>query len=362
MAPKLKKFKKSSKNPIYDTNWCDMPPEIKVKCIGKMEFKERLMLRCTAKAERSLVDSQKIEFQNGEFWADDEDIVFKLYRGKNNFLKSPKNISIAVGFLKYIKKVGVFENLKLSFGDLFTDNEQFNADDGLFAARNVEIEQCDMDDVVPSVLRKLEDGVESIKINVDRKVFRQFDEILAISNVQIAPYWHLKRYDESDSLPKVAQMWIETNAKVGFTFQASVNKEGSFDAFLDRFTDSVVSKSERRVRIRTNNPDRHILLERGLDDTVEINDFPEFFRLQVISSKMKKSEYDNNCKDWISIIEPRVYEIHSSDEYDWESSFEESDEYDDDSDNSDEDSEEYDDDYDFFGLDGYGAPGWHLFY
>ncbi|PIC40548.1 hypothetical protein B9Z55_011850 [Caenorhabditis nigoni] len=295
MAPKMKKFKKSSKNPIYDTNWCDMPPEIKVKCIGKMEFKERLLLRCTAKAERSLVDSQKIEFQNGEFWADDEDIVFKLNRGKNsNFLKSPKNINVAVGFLKYIKKVGVFENLKLCFGDLFTDNEQFNTDDGLFAAKKVEIEQCEMDNVVPSILWEIEDGVESIKINVDRKVFRQFDELLEISN-----------------------MWIETNAKVGFTFQASIYKEGSFAAFLEHFTDSIVSKDERRVRIRTKNPDIHILLERGLDEIVETDDIPQFSRLRVIPAEMKKSEYDNNCKEWISIMDPDVYESESESEEEW---------------------------------------------
>ncbi|ULU03360.1 hypothetical protein L3Y34_002731 [Caenorhabditis briggsae] len=294
----------------------------------------KLLLRCTAKAERSLVDSQKIEFQCGEFWGDDEDVVFKLNRDKNNnFLKSPKNINDAVGFLKYIKKVGVFKNLKLSFGDLFTDNEGFNTD--------VEIEQCEMNNVVPSVLRKMEDGVESIKINVDRKVFNQFDEILEVSNVQNVPYWHLQNHKEIDSLHKVAKMWIETNAKVGFTFQASVYKEGSFDAFLEHFTDSIVSKSERRIRISTNNSDRHILLERGLDETI-IFHFVEFFRLKVISSKMKESEYDNNCKEWISILEPKVYEIHSSDEYDSESSFEESDEYDDDSDNSDEESDQYD--------------------
>ncbi|ULT93852.1 hypothetical protein L3Y34_003392 [Caenorhabditis briggsae] len=35
------KFKKLSIDPVYDTNWCDMPVEIKLECIGKMEFAER---------------------------------------------------------------------------------------------------------------------------------------------------------------------------------------------------------------------------------------------------------------------------------------------------------------------------------
>ncbi|UMM27106.1 hypothetical protein L5515_010539 [Caenorhabditis briggsae] len=35
------KFKKLSIDPVYDTNWCDMLVEIKLECIGKMEFAER---------------------------------------------------------------------------------------------------------------------------------------------------------------------------------------------------------------------------------------------------------------------------------------------------------------------------------
>ncbi|UMM19473.1 hypothetical protein L5515_015057 [Caenorhabditis briggsae] len=33
-----------------------------------------------------------------------------------------------------------------------------------------------------------------------------------------------------------------------------------------------------------------------------------FFRLMVNSAKMKKAEYDDNCKEWISKMDPLIYE------------------------------------------------------
>ncbi|PIC32479.1 hypothetical protein B9Z55_012794 [Caenorhabditis nigoni] len=62
------KTKNLSIDSVYDTNWCHMPDDIKLECIGKMELSERSSLRCTAKAERSLVDSQKIKFTEGLLW------------------------------------------------------------------------------------------------------------------------------------------------------------------------------------------------------------------------------------------------------------------------------------------------------
>ncbi|CAO4372840.1 unnamed protein product [Caenorhabditis nigoni] len=59
------------------------------------------------------------------------------------------------------------------------------------------------------------------------------------------------------------------------------------------------SKDYKRARIRTSNPDRHILLERGLDDVVEIDDDLQFFRLMVIFAEMKESEYDDNDHKWM---------------------------------------------------------------
>ncbi|CAO4373245.1 unnamed protein product [Caenorhabditis nigoni] len=315
-----------SNDPIYDTNWCDMPSEVKLECIGKMKFKERLSLRCTAKAERSLVDSQKMEFDEGRFWGNNKELTFSLYNDdKRTFWKCSKDMNNAFKLLNYIKKVGVFENLYFCFGNSFTDYERINTDDGLFTAKEIEFSQCNFDNVV-AVLRKLDNGVESIKINHDSIVSDRLAEILAISHVQNATYWHIHRNFETDCLHQVAQMWIDKNAKVGSTFQVSNYAGGCSGKFLEHFDDRILSKYEKRVRIRTNNPVRHILLERGLDDIVGIDDLPEYFRLKVISAKMLESEYDDDCREWICKMNPEIYgldnsfeqfdDVHEYDDYD----------------------------------------------
>ncbi|CAO4372852.1 unnamed protein product [Caenorhabditis nigoni] len=334
---------KLSIEPIYDTNWCDMPAEIKLECVGKMEFNERLSLRCTAKTERALVDSQKIEFSKGEFVGDDQELIFLLYRENGHFFsRDPKDLNKALEFLKYIMKVGVFENLEIGMGNLLTDNEQFMTDDKFFTAKNIKFEYCDFDNMI-AILRKVKNGVESIKIDRGIEISRRLSEILAIPLVQNAKYWHIQDYEKTDSIYKVAQMWIDKDSKIGSTFQVSVFGDESFKKFLKRFTDRIVSKNEKRVRIRTNNSDRHILLERGLDDTVGIDYLVKFYRLIVISSEMKESVYNDNCKEWICKIDPDVYEENDS-----ELSFELSDDlsgtYSYDDDNEEPDNYEYDSD------------------
>ncbi|PIC32455.1 hypothetical protein B9Z55_012777 [Caenorhabditis nigoni] len=304
---------KLSIDPIYKTNWCDMSAEIKRECIGKMEFKERLSLRCTAKAERSLIDSQKIKFHKGEFWAESDDRFDAVLYSENGnkFSKcldgGPKTLANkAFEFVKYIWKVGVFENLQISF---FVPVYEAKLKDytGEISAKNVYLEYCDAD-MVLSIIQKLNDDVESIMTNPGLGGLPDIDsdEFLAIPQIQNVPYWHIANYSKTNSLHKVAQMWIDKNSKIGSTFQVYTFDDGSFQEFLEHCKDRIVSKSKKRVRIRTNNPDRHILLERGF---VRIEGAPQYFRLMVIHSEMEESKYDNNCKAWIRKIDPEYYNV-----------------------------------------------------
>ncbi|CAO4372976.1 unnamed protein product [Caenorhabditis nigoni] len=304
--------------PFFDTNWSDMPDDIKLECIVKMELKERLSLRCTAKAERSLVDSQKIEFYEGRLQEEyDKRLAFNLYLSDEYFsTKLSKDIRDAYESIKYIKKIGVFEKLTICVKNPPANYEQFMTDDELFTAKSIEFNMRNSDMVVP-VLRKMRNGVESIKFN--SRLSDELGQILAISHVQNVAYWHIQYYHQTDSLHMVAQMWIETNAKIGSVFVVSVSVDGSFEEFLKRFDDRVLSIIDKRVRIRTNNPDRHILLERGLDDFVDVEFNLQFFRMRVIPAEMKESEYDDNCKEWICKMDltmHKTYEAHIIDGYD----------------------------------------------
>ncbi|CAO4372981.1 unnamed protein product [Caenorhabditis nigoni] len=308
----IETIEKLSIEPVYDTNWNDMPAEIKLECIGKMELKERLSLRCTSKAERSLVDSQKIKFTKG-ILCGDYVVCFEFYPDISyNFSLSSRFMSETLESIKYVKKIGVFENLTFTLSYPFRLEEKFYTDDELFKAKNIEFNMFDTDQVVP-VFRKMNNGIESIKINAYDTLSDELGQILAISHVQNVPYWHIQNYDEIDILHKVAQMWIETNSKIGFTFQVSVSGDGSFGEFLKHFDDRIMSTSVKRARIGTNDPDRHILLERGLDDVVTITYHIQFFRLIVISAEMKESDYSDDCKEWICKINSQPYTNYDSD-------------------------------------------------
>ncbi|PIC32489.1 hypothetical protein B9Z55_012800 [Caenorhabditis nigoni] len=315
MLPNFKKVTRMIKglsiNPIYETNWCDMPAEIKLECIEKMELNERLSLRCTAKAERSLVDSQKIKFDSwNNFYGREEELNF-VHGGDSNkyFCNELKDMDEAVKFVNYMKKIGVFEGLSFSLEHPLIDNEHFAGDDGLFTVKTVEFSYCNVDNMI-AILRKIRSGVESIDIGLSCEISDELAEILEIPQIQDVPYWHIYSYTGTDCLHKVAQMWIDRNSKIGSTFQTLTNYyetiTDSFEEFSDHFADRIVSKSEKRVRIRTNNPDCHILLELGVNEVVTIDFFIQFFRFMVISATMKESEYDDNCKKWICYIAPEM--------------------------------------------------------
>ncbi|PIC32483.1 hypothetical protein B9Z55_012797 [Caenorhabditis nigoni] len=317
------KTTKLSIDPVYNTNWCDIPAEIKLKCIGKLEFKERLSLRRTAKAERSLVDLQKIDFNYGYFWKNEGNLIFYVKTEKislsiynrHEYSKRFRNENEALIVMKHIWRIGVFEYLKISFVDSFTHNEEFMNFDGLFNAKEINIERCHSDNLLP-ILQKLKNGVESILMNVDGGKVDSFDKILAFPQVRNSRSLRFRNYNQTDSLYKIAQKWIDKNSKIESAFLVSVyEKEGSFEEFLEHFDDRIVSNTGKRVRICTNNPDRHILLERGLDDVVDLDCTLKYFRLSVISAEMNESEYDDNVANWVFDLDPTVYDSCDLEEF-----------------------------------------------
>ncbi|PIC48980.1 hypothetical protein B9Z55_007754 [Caenorhabditis nigoni] len=304
-----------------DKNWCDMPAEVKLECIRNMELKERLSLRCTAKAENSLVDSQTMHFENFE-------ISFYMGMPQFKLVENTEKIvtSRSIAFMQYILKIGIFENMKFFSENMNRENKGFVGFTGKISAKNISftdslmgIEKKDVLDV----LERLGNGVESIKLDGNLGIHFALDDILAISHVQNARYCHFKFIHQPDTVWKIAKMWTENNSKIGSTVLVSTSVDGSFDEFHTHFADFIVSETSRRIRVRTNNPDHHILLERGSDEFLDEHFNPQFqfFRLMVISAEMKESEYDDNCKEWICMMHPDIfdeYDFDGDDDDDWD--------------------------------------------
>ncbi|CAO4366387.1 unnamed protein product [Caenorhabditis nigoni] len=306
------KTSKLSIDTIYDKNWCDMPADIKLECIGKMELRERLSLRCTAKAEKSLVDSEKIYFARGKFQIMSNEILLFSMNGIR-CTKRFKSENDMFEFIRYIWSVGVFEEIQFYSLAPVDPRHLFPNNTGNVSTRNIDFKWSSIQTAV-SILHKIKNPLESVKFNADMDMLLPFyplDEILALPHVKNASYCHVKYIRDSASVVKAAQMLIENNSKIGTIFGVSCKNDGSdgaFNGFLRRFASRVVSKTEKRARIRTNNPENHILLERGIDDVVGISRYPQFFRVIVISAGMKESEYDENCTGWMEKMSPEYYD------------------------------------------------------
>ncbi|CAO4363813.1 unnamed protein product [Caenorhabditis nigoni] len=308
----MKKTEKLSVDSPYDTNWCDMPPEVKSRCIGKMEFKERLSLRCTAKAERSLVDSAKIEFQDGSFLGDPVDGHFspwthpfqiRLYSKNGNKIEF-KGLEEHFELVKFIWKVGIFENVAVSISGTNNFKNELIDYSGKISVKNIEFGICNSE-ISVAVLKKTKNMLQSIALAAEWNPDYPIDEVFAIPQVRNAKYCQIIQYEEADALYKVAQVWIDKNPEIGTTFQLSTMVGRSYNEFLEHFMEHIITISEERIRIRTDNPDRHILLERGIHPTDKVLLVPPYlFRLLVIPADMKESEYDRDCLAWILKIDP----------------------------------------------------------
>ncbi|CAP20799.2 Protein CBG24112 [Caenorhabditis briggsae] len=232
------KTAKLSIDPIYETNWCDMPVEVKLECIERMDFKERLSLRCTAKAEKSLADSQKMDFS--------EALIFRNYitvaSNKTSLTKMFKDEKIWLSLMQYVLKIGVFDKISFLVGNKlnnYIDDFLTNCTE-MISAKNIDFGDIDMKTAIV-ILEKLKDGVESIGFNAHNRSWFSLDDVLLQSKVQNASYCQIKNLMFLGCVQKVAQMWIDKDSKIGTTFQVSVVIviNGPFGSFATDLADRI---------------------------------------------------------------------------------------------------------------------------
>ncbi|PIC48971.1 hypothetical protein B9Z55_007749 [Caenorhabditis nigoni] len=283
LVEKTEKTAESSNDPIYETNWCDMPADIKLECIGKMELKERLSLRCTAKTEKSLVDSKKMHFIECTFGKN-----YIGFSSKNEYFFAEKfeDQEAWLNLMQYILKFGVFDKINFRRGVEELVNICFLGNfSQLIPAKNIEIGPFNMTTVI-NILQKFKDDAESISL--DSLIQTEF----------------------LDAILQYSHMWIDNDSKIGTTFQITSDKNYSFELIPTHFADRIVSQTEKRIRIRTNNPAKHILveLEHQSEEVVVVILVCRFYRLMVISADMKESEYDDNNEERMRKMVPEWFD------------------------------------------------------
>ncbi|PIC47617.1 hypothetical protein B9Z55_006911 [Caenorhabditis nigoni] len=282
-----------------------------------MKLKERLSLRCTAKAEKSLVDSKKMHFIKCTFHRNWIEFISK---NEYFFAKKFEDQKAWLNLMQYILKFGVFDKIFFRDGVEELVNTCFLGNfSQLIPAKNIEIGPFNLATVI-NILQKFKDDAESISLDSCRQ--EEFlDAILQHSHVQNANYCQIKSLAETDDIQKIAQMWIDNDSKIGTTFHITSVSNYSFYLLPTHFADRIVSQTEKRIRIRTNNPDKHILLEQEHQGVfLFLVLVCRFHRLMVISADVKESEYDENNEERMRKMEPEWFDwglgYSSDEEYD----------------------------------------------
>ncbi|PIC48943.1 hypothetical protein B9Z55_007728 [Caenorhabditis nigoni] len=301
-------------------SWSDLPSEMKLEVIDKMGVLDRYLFRCTSKADRSLVDSQKIDIDKIEInvtsWKTliwySGDIDSDIHGFRRN-----DEIIIPETFMKFLLKITKVKEFHLDFGRMICLGEDHPPFPGPY-----KIQSCPVDDTIDFCLSNLSNGCKMITLDADNVWgFPEVETLLAHPSIQTAKLWQIKNRDgESDCVVPVVQMFREKHFDIGTTFQVMFKHgSNSMDNVIEEFDFYIVSKTENVVRIKTEDYSKHILLERclgeGSDDGWEVEP-PEYIRLQVIPRKLKESKYETDHTTWMKVLCPENFPDPYEDNYD----------------------------------------------
>ncbi|CAO4385967.1 unnamed protein product [Caenorhabditis nigoni] len=292
MNPNLMKLLKKTENlsidPVYDTNWCDVPNEIKVRCLEKFKFRERLNMRATSKLSKYQIDSLKYKFSLALFTQKFDGFykLFSILLGSNR-KDMLSNLKETTEWMKYIWKIGVFDRLIFNF-DKFDANVNLTSGvDELIDARAVYFAQSNPAFII-AMLKNLK-PIDSFHLNANNNPHFPLDNILGELQVQQTRFIEIFNLSAPHGLQKVAQMWIDKDSKVGNLFHCSSGLDNSLTSFLNWFNDSIIYHTGRTVRIQIPGSSKNILL-----DFYETNEllgaFRMVYRMEIVMNYYNDSE------------------------------------------------------------------------
>uniref|UniRef100_A0A1I7TGQ4 F-box domain-containing protein n=1 Tax=Caenorhabditis tropicalis TaxID=1561998 RepID=A0A1I7TGQ4_9PELO len=291
--------------------WNELPPEMKLECMKTLDFTTRWSLYNTSHTERALVDSQKVKtykmiLQNEHSHMRSHALLFtpRARDPQTGRYYSPK-------YSRFVLEHAVFESLE--FSRITKDLSDFLPSDRVISVKNLKI-NCDHEEDALYLLERVNDQLDSLVINVGEE---SLEKILSIPQVANTLSVQLSGISSPQAASELAQIWIDENKDIGKEFKCftrySKNFEG-FTTFAEKFSNSITSKTDRFIRIRTNNEEKHILLQLGTSTFGILDGTEEFLRMSVISSQ--QSEIDTS-EEWVHIMAETTDNEASSDEDDF---------------------------------------------
>ncbi|CAP31326.1 Protein CBR-FBXA-145 [Caenorhabditis briggsae] len=270
------------------SHWNDLPPELKSACIKHLDFKTRLLLRSTSRAERALVDSQKFNLEHVQI---------------KGLLPYPVNALIPTGFdgqkLTIVPSSDAKTAIVIRIRNLTRFFETVLPLLVFILTRSV-INEFSVEGVVlknPELLFFVSRlGPITKSIYMDGNTCNKFpiEDLINNDIVTNARMVRIRDLTCKDAVWKLAEKWIENDSVIGTTFQVTSVHGHSIPHFVQKFRDRIIFENHEEVRITTNNPSKHILLKLARRWRVS-----RPLTCVVISSYMKKEEYES-FGHWVS--------------------------------------------------------------
>lgn len=300
------KTENSGSNEAKFEKWPLLPPELKRECMKKLNFKDIWNIRRTASTEHAIADTLKPKFLSVDIITNRANIS-----EVNPFKESKSTFQMIYMFhgregplllFKYICQHAAIENMEIlgwrerhMLMDLLKDTTR------PFSVKNFKLSDVDNSEI-NFYLGKMDSKLETIRIGCSCKI----DNLINNRSVGNAHYIQVAESTSRSCALLLAQKWIDDNAEIDKVYETMVYKKGGFDRFVEHFTSRIVYKTKKTVKIRTDNPKKHIKLELGNKSEYWMyrkNQKQEFIRMSVVRSDEENRPEDKKVQPWMQELE-----------------------------------------------------------
>ncbi|EGT49551.1 hypothetical protein CAEBREN_28237 [Caenorhabditis brenneri] len=291
--------------------WNFLPPELKREVMKKLNFNDIWSIRRTASAEHALANTLKPKFSK-------VDVITNrvhIYETDNPFKKSKSSFDLIYIIRPNLRHDSPFDLFKWICHHALIENMEIMGDRVPHLLMNLlkettrqfSVNNLKLNDVngaeINFYLSKMDSKLETIRIGCS---CRSFDKLIDIRSVVNARYIQIAESTSRSCAILLAQKWIDNDAKVDRVFETMVYKKGAFERFVEEFTSRIVYKTAKNVKIRTDNPKKHIKLELGIKSDhwkCRRKQNQEFIRLSVVRADQEDKPEDEREQPWMPELE-----------------------------------------------------------
>ncbi|CAL2039587.1 hypothetical protein CAEBREN_09048 [Caenorhabditis brenneri] len=290
---------KLDKIPKFE-KWDELPKELKLECVNKLDFKTRWFLRGTSRKERSLIDSQRFDFEkiclsNGSMitatYLDSDKKGHEFKTCSYEYQQLDHLLPLLAYMLRRcnIREFRINETHPLNQEEL----DKFNKLVPIGTAHIKNLFADEYNETALYFLRKCWKQVDEVHIFAygnqnyfkDLMTVPAFDHALVFKTADPAsPGVHVRHF-----LPMI-ENWIVNNAPVGKKLVAEDINPKTKNSFLLKFKNRVIYQGNIDVgyviRLSTNHPYKHILA-----GFVQLHN--DVFYCTVVDSETELSDYDS---------------------------------------------------------------------